>query len=142
MAPSATVEKPLNSTSPAAVIDCLHNHDLMVRVLSPTLISYELTSGDPSSGPTIYSVTDKRPVGQMTWKLTLTNQPEGVDSKVDAKPPMGSMIVESQWRVVDGVLREEAMIEGNMLTKKMARGNVEKQHPEAMDRIMAEAAKA
>jgi len=40
------------------------------------------------------------------------------------------------------VLREEAMIEGNMLTKKMARGNVEKQHPEAMDKIMAEAAKA
>jgi len=139
MAPTASVEKPLNSASPQAVIAALHNHDLFIKALCPDLISYELSSGDPSSGPTTYSVTDKKPVGKVTWKLTLTNKPDGIDSKVDAKPPMGAMLIDSQWRVVDGVLREDANIEGNMLTKKMARGNVEKQHPETIEKILAQA---
>jgi len=75
-------------------------------------------------------VTDKKPIGQTTFKLTLTNVADGIDTLVNAKPPVGTLTISGKWRVVDGTLREEVEIEANVLVKKMAKGNVEKSHPE------------
>ena len=141
MAPTATVSKPLPSTlSNSQAIAALHNHNLMIKAICPQLISYELESRTGNSGT--YKVTDKKPIGQTTYTLTLTNQPNGIDSLVNAKPPVGTLTIIGKWRVEGGKLIEEADIEGNMVTKKMAKGNVEKQHPEAMDLIFQEALKA
>lgn len=87
-------------------------------------------------------VTDKKPIGQTTYKLTLTNQPTGLDSLVNAKPPIGALNINSKWRVVEGNLVEEADIDGNMITKKMGKDTVTKEHPKAMVKILAAAAKA
>ncbi|KAF1954957.1 hypothetical protein CC80DRAFT_493343 [Byssothecium circinans] len=111
------------------VIAALHNHELMIKTLCPELISYEFESGDKDSQAT-YSVTDKKPIGQTTYKLTLTNVPTGVDSLVNAKPPVGTLTISGKWRVDDHTLVEDVEIEGNFVMKKMAKGNVEKTHPE------------
>lgn len=87
-------------------------------------------------------MTDKKPIGQTTYKLTLTNQPTGLDSLVNAKPPIGALNINSKWRVVEGNLVEEADIDGNMITKKMGKDTVTKEHPKAMVKILAAAAKA
>ncbi|KAK8251258.1 hypothetical protein IWZ00DRAFT_230556 [Phyllosticta capitalensis] len=127
---TTSISTPLPAgVTPEQVIKALHNHELMIKTLSPTLISHELESGDPS-GTATYSVTDKKPIGQATYKITLTTVPDGVDSLIDAKPPTGQLKVDSKWRVVNGELKEDVEIDGNMVTKKMAKGNVEKQHPE------------
>lgn len=119
------------TTSPDAVISTLHNHELYIKTTTPTLITYKLVSGTPELGQACeYEVTDKRPVGSATYKLTLTNVNDGINAVVNAKPPTGQLAVKSAWRVVEGNLKEEVDIEGNMLTKKMAKGNVEKSRPE------------
>ncbi|KAF2440083.1 hypothetical protein P171DRAFT_435895 [Karstenula rhodostoma CBS 690.94] len=117
----------------------------MIAALCPGLISYAFLSGDKTTEAT-YSVTDKKPIGQVhpthtptthiltppkqtTYKLTLTNVPDGINSLVNAKPPVGTLTIAAKWRVAEGQLVEEVEIEGNMLVKKMARGNVEKTHP-------------
>jgi hypothetical protein len=118
-----------NHISRDHVLAAIKNHDLMIKTLCPRLVSYELLSGD-STGEAVYSITDKKPLGETTFKLTLTTVEDGINSLVDAKAPVGAFIVTAKWRVVDGVLREDIEINANMLAKKMVRGNVEKSHPE------------
>ncbi|KAF2247638.1 hypothetical protein BU26DRAFT_552309 [Trematosphaeria pertusa] len=121
--------------SQTTVIAALHNHDLMIRTLCPALISYEFESGDMST-QAMYIVTDKKPIGQTTYKLTLTNVPDGVDSLVNAKPPVGVLTISGKWRVRNGQLVEDVEIDGNFMMKKMAKGNVEKTHPEQHTRLL------
>ncbi|KAK2054504.1 hypothetical protein LY76DRAFT_230696 [Colletotrichum caudatum] len=130
-----------------AVLATLHNHDLMVKTLCPSLISYNLESGSVGLGQAAtYSVTDKKPIGQTTYQLTITNLEEGVDTLVNAKPPVGTLVIAGKWRLVQEstglVLREEVSIDANMLMKKMAKGNVEKTHPEQHAALLVEAGKA
>ncbi|KAF2261196.1 hypothetical protein CC78DRAFT_360830 [Lojkania enalia] len=111
------------------VLAALHNHDLMIRTLCPSLISYAFESGNPSTQAT-YIVTDKKPIGQQTtYKLTLTNVASGVNSLVNAKPPVGILTIAGRWRVDNGHLVEDVEIDGNFMMQKMAKGNVEKTHP-------------
>ncbi|KAF1991672.1 hypothetical protein K402DRAFT_389063 [Aulographum hederae CBS 113979] len=140
MAPIIIEKKLPASTTPEAVIAVLHDHEQMIKCLSPQYIDSKLDEGDPATKAT-YSVTDKKPIGTTTYKLTLTNHADGVDTLVNAKPPVGTLTISGKWRVVDGTLKEEAEIDGNMLTKKMATGNLNKTHPEAMDLIFQNAAK-
>ncbi|KAK1595507.1 uncharacterized protein LY79DRAFT_546614 [Colletotrichum navitas] len=130
-----------------AVLATIHNHDLMVKTLCPALISYNLESGSAGIGQSAtYSVTDKKPIGQTTYQLTITNLEDGVDTLVNAKPPVGTLIITGKWRLVQEsaglVLREEVDIDANMIMKKMAKGNVEKTHPEQHAALLAEASKA
>jgi len=143
--PTTSVTTPITEgTSPAQVIAALHNHELYIKTTCPSLVSYNLISGTPSSDssePCVYEVTDKKPIGQTTYKLTLTNRPDGIDTLVNAKPPVGTLVIKGKWRVQDGVLREDVEIDANMLMKKMARTNVEKSHPEQHKVLISEAGK-
>ncbi|KAH7121039.1 hypothetical protein B0J11DRAFT_439197 [Dendryphion nanum] len=123
------------------VIAALHNHELMIKTLCPALVSYKFESGDINSQAT-YCVTDKKPIGQTTYKLTLTNTPNGVDSLVNAKPPVGVLTIAGKWRVQDGKLVEDVEIDGNFMMKKMAKGNVEKTHPQQHTLLLEQAVKA
>ncbi len=152
------IETSIGNTDAAVVIAALHNHDLMIKTVCPALVSYSFESGDKSTSAT-YSVTDKKPIGQVrpqhmqlsqrphtnlpqtTYKLTLTNVPDGVDSLVNAKPPVGILTIAGKWRVNDGKLTEDVVIDGNFMMKKVAKGNVEKTHPEQHAKLI-EAAKA
>ena len=142
MAPTTTIATPIPAgLSPETVIKTLHHHDLYIKTTCPQLIRYELESGDPASKAT-YNVTDKKPIGETTYKLTLTNVADGIDTLVDGKMPMGSMKIAGKWRVADGMLKEEVEIDANMVVKKMVKGNVEKSHPEHHASLYAEAQKA
>jgi hypothetical protein len=155
------ISTPLNGVDAAVVIAALHNHELMIKTLCPALVSYAFDSGDKATSAT-YTVTDKKPIGQVrlpfhhfptsslnshtnlaktTYKLTLTNVPTGVDSLVNAKPPVGTLTIAGKWRVDGGKLTEDVEIDGNFMMKKMAKGNVEKTHPEQHTKLL-EAAKA
>ncbi|KAI1340909.1 hypothetical protein F5Y15DRAFT_36022 [Xylariaceae sp. FL0016] len=131
--PSETsISTPLPAgASPDALISSLHIHELYIKTTCPQLISYAHVSGTPGiESPCVYEVTDKRPIGQTTYKLTLTNRSDGIDAVVDGKAPTGALMIKSQWRVAAGKLEESVEIESNMLMKKMIKGNVEKSHPE------------
>jgi len=142
MAPTTTVSTPLpEGLSPDTVLKTLHNHEVYIKATCPQLISYKLIEGDPATKAT-YEVTDKKPVGEATYKLTLTNVPDGIDTFVDGKMPMGSMKVSGQWRVADGVLKEELEIDANMVVKKLVKGNIEKSHPVHHVTLFTEAQKA
>jgi hypothetical protein len=78
---------------------------------------------------------------QTTYKLTLTNVTEGVDSLVNAKPPVGILTISGKWRVADGKLSEEIDIDANFMMKKVAKSNVEKTHPQQHMKLL-EAAQA
>jgi hypothetical protein len=78
---------------------------------------------------------------QTTYKLTLTNVSEGVDSLVNAKPPVGILTISGKWRVADGKLSEEIDIDANFMMKKVAKSNVEKTHPQQHMKLL-EAAQA
>lgn len=151
---SSTITTPIPSTIDApTLIATLHSHETMIAALCPGLISYEFISGDKATEAT-YSVTDKKPMGQVTptptlfaksypntpkqttYKLTLTNVPDGINSFVNAKPPVGSLTIAAKWRVAGGQLVEEVEIEGNFMIKKMAKGNVEKTHPEQHTKLI------
>ncbi|KAF2996218.1 hypothetical protein E8E13_002455 [Curvularia kusanoi] len=135
------IETSIGATPVATVIAALHNHELMIKTLCPALVSYAFESGDASTSAT-YSVTDKKPIGQQTtYKLTLTNVPDGVDSMVNAKPPVGTLTIAGKWRVTGGKLTEDVVIDGNFMMKKVAKGNVEKTHPEQHAKLL-EAASA
>jgi hypothetical protein len=139
MAPTTSVSTPIpDGVSPDAVIKALHSHENYIKATCPQLISYELESGDPSNSA-VYAVTDKKPIGQTTYKLTLTNQPDGIDALINAKPPVGTMTISSQWRVAGGQLKEDVEIDANMVMKKMAKGNVEKSHPDQHKTLIAQA---
>ncbi|KAF9732380.1 hypothetical protein PMIN01_09238 [Paraphaeosphaeria minitans] len=155
---SSTITTAIPSTIDAStLIATLHNHEIMIAALCPGLVSYEFISGDKTTEAT-YSITDKKPIGQRTttsspstiipntpkqttYKLTLTNVPDGIDSLVNAKPPVGALTIAAKWRVAGTQLVEEVEIEGNFMMKKMAKGNVEKTHPEQHTRLI-ELAKA
>jgi hypothetical protein len=146
---TTTVTTPVPAgMSREAVLAALHNHEMMVKTLCPQLISHSKESGDSAAldAPVVYSVTDKKPIGQTTYKLTLTNVADGVDSLVNAKPPVGTLTIAGKWRVVEEggklVLKEEVDIEANMLVKKMAKGNVEGTHPKQHVALLEQAAKA
>jgi hypothetical protein len=142
MAPTTTVSTPLPAgLSPETVINTLHSHELYIKATCPQLVKYNLVEGDPATKAT-YEVTDKKPIGETTYKLTLANVPDGVDTLVDGKMPMGSMKIAGQWRVVDGSLKEEVEIDANMVVKKIVKGNVEKSHPEHHVTLFTEAQKA
>ncbi|CAG5179594.1 uncharacterized protein ALTATR162_LOCUS9364 [Alternaria atra] len=61
----------------------------MIKTLSsPIKLAFE--SGDKATCA-VYTVTDKKPLGQQTYKLTPTNVPDGVDTPVNAQnPPLAS----------------------------------------------------
>ncbi|KAF2494240.1 hypothetical protein BU16DRAFT_528380 [Lophium mytilinum] len=120
------------------ILQALHNHELMIRTLCPSLITYSLESGNPASTAT-YSVTDKKPVGQTTYKLTLTNTPYGIKSLVQAKPSTGTLTIAGNWCISNGTLREDVEIEGNFMMKKMAKGNVERTHPQQHSLLLQQA---
>ncbi|KAF2090156.1 hypothetical protein K490DRAFT_35768 [Saccharata proteae CBS 121410] len=134
--PTTSVSTPIPSgLTEANVLAALHNHELMIKTLAPSLISYELQSGDASSSA-VYNITDKKPIGQTTYKLTLTNCDKGIDSLVNANPPVGTLTIAGQWRIDGNMLREDVEIDGNMLMKKMAKGNVDKTHPEQHAKLL------
>jgi hypothetical protein len=63
--------------------------------------------------------------------------PDGINSLVNAKPPVGTLTIAGKWRVANGALVEEVEIDGNFVMKKMAKGNVEKTHPEQHSKLLA-----
>ncbi|KAF0326674.1 hypothetical protein K4K61_012283 [Colletotrichum sp. SAR11_59] len=146
--PSTVVSTPVPAgVDRNQVLTAMHNHDLMVKTLCPALVSYKLESGSVGLGQSAtYSVTDKKPIGQTTYQLTISNLDDGVDTLVNAKPPVGTLVIQGKWRVVNEganlILREEVDIEANMLMKKMAKGNVEKTHPEQHAALLVQAGKA
>ncbi|KAF4835910.1 hypothetical protein CGCTS75_v002263 [Colletotrichum tropicale] len=146
--PSTVVSTPVPAgVDRSQVLAAMHNHDLMVKTLCPALVSYKLESGSVGLGQSAtYSVTDKKPIGQTTYQLTISNLEDGVDTLVNAKPPVGTLVIQGKWRVVNEganlILREEVDIEANMLMKKMAKGNVEKTHPEQHAALLVQAGKA
>lgn len=46
------------------------------------------------------------------------------------------LTIAGQWRVADGQLIEDVEIDGNFMMKKMAKGNVEKTHPEQHTKLI------
>ncbi|KAI0896114.1 hypothetical protein F4806DRAFT_466246 [Annulohypoxylon nitens] len=143
-----TISTPLpGGVDPSAVVALLHNHELYIRTTCPQLISFTRVSGPSPAAigePVLFQVVDRRPTGQTTYKLTLTNHAEGVDSLVDGKAPTGTMAIRTRWRVRGeaGLLEEEIEIDSNIITKKMVKGNIEKGHPEHHRTFLAEAARA
>ncbi|KAI0596715.1 hypothetical protein F4775DRAFT_283413 [Biscogniauxia sp. FL1348] len=165
MPAETTISTPLPAgISPEAVIAALHNHELYIRTTCPQLISYHKLSSPPSSSSSpaeaegsssdieagagvgqscSYEVTDKRPIGQTTYKLTLTRQRDGTDAVVEGRAPAGgALLITSRWRVRAGALDESVEIDSNLLMKKMVKGNVEKTHPDHHQGFLAEAARA
>lgn len=131
----APVETSISTTIPSgtsveAVISVLHNHDQYIKTACPQLISYKQVSGTPSlNSPCVYEVTDKKPIGQTTYPMTLTNREDGIDAFIDGKAPTGAIRIESKWRIVGDKLEETVKIDSNMLMNKMIKSNVEKNHP-------------
>jgi len=143
MTPTTTVSTPLpTGCTPEQAIAALHNHELYIRITCPQLVSHKLLSGKPDvNEPCVYEVTDKKPIGQTTFKLTLINVADGIDTLVNAKPPIGTLTISGKWRVVEGQLVEEVTIDANMLVRKMVKGNLEKSQPEQHVALLAEASK-
>lgn len=75
-------------------------------------------------------VTDKRPIGQTTFTLALTDTESGINAVIDGKAPTGSLHIESKWTVDADKIEELVSIDANMVMKKMIKGSVEKSHPE------------
>ncbi|KAI1308893.1 hypothetical protein F5Y03DRAFT_393260 [Xylaria venustula] len=132
MANETVIKTPLPAgTTEQAVINSLHNHELYIKTTCPQLISQKHVSGTPGlDQPCVYEVTDKRPIGQTTFQMTLTNVAEGVDAVIEGKAPTGSMTITSKWRARGGALEETVNIDSNIVTQKFIQGNVEKAHPE------------
>ncbi|KAI8932296.1 hypothetical protein NX059_010492 [Plenodomus lindquistii] len=126
--PTSHISTPLNGVEASIVIAALHNHDLMIRTLCPALVSYAFESGNMRAQAT-YSITDRKPNGQTTYRITLTNTSFGVDSLVNAKPPVGVLTISGKWRVSGGQLIEDVEIDANFMMKKVAKTNVDKTHP-------------
>ncbi|TID15999.1 polyketide synthase protein [Venturia nashicola] len=145
MAPTTTINTSLPaSATPESVIAAMHNHDVFIKITTPALITFTKTSTEEPAldVPIAYSITDKKPVGQTTYTLTLTNRTNGIDTHVLAKPPVGSLIIKGEWRVVDGTIKEDVDIDTNFAIKRMVKGNIEKTHPEQHTQLIAEAGKA
>lgn len=122
------------------ILDCLRNHDIFFRITCPQLISYQLVSGVSNIGESVlYEVTDRRPIGETTYNLTLTNRDDGVDAKVEGRTAAGPMTIASKWRVVGNELQEEVVIES--LLKSMIKCTIERNHPDHHRGFFAEAMK-
>ncbi|KAI0977131.1 hypothetical protein F4678DRAFT_455276 [Xylaria arbuscula] len=144
MANETVINTPLPAgATEQAVINSLHNHELYIKTTCPQLISQKHVSGTPGPDqPCVYEVTDKRPIGQTTFQMTLTNVAEGVDAVIEGKAPTGSMTIMSKWRARGGALEETVNIDSNIVTQKFIKGNVEKAHPEFHQNFFTEAVKA
>ncbi|KAI8960585.1 hypothetical protein F5Y11DRAFT_264608 [Daldinia sp. FL1419] len=170
MSAETTISTPLPAgVQPNVVVALLHDHEAYIRTTCPQLISYSrippptihpsdansngnVAGSSPSPSPPppppavdeprTFEVTDRRPTGQTTYRLTLTNRADGIDSAVDGKAPTGSMAIRSRWRVRGdaGLLEETADIESNMITRKMVKSNIERSHPGYHRTFLAEAA--
>jgi hypothetical protein len=135
MAATTTVTTPLPADiTPVAVIKILHDHDAYIKLTTPLLVSYKLESDETSAadgtGVAIYTVTDKKPIGQVNYKLTLTNVGDGIESLVNAKTPMGALTIKTKWTVLEGTITEDVEVEANFVMKNRVKGNVEKSHAE------------
>lgn len=155
MSPKATavIKTPLpTGVEDEDIIASLHDHALMINMLCPQLIECVMTAGEKDRTAT-YAVTDKKPFGkvsnqavffnrisqsfgrnltgnQTTYHLTLTNNKEGVDSLVVAKPTMTTLTIAGKWRVEGSHLIEDVEINSNLVFRNMAKTNVEKTHPD------------
>ncbi|KAI1397842.1 hypothetical protein F4819DRAFT_490183 [Hypoxylon fuscum] len=148
-----TITTPLPAgCQPVGVLAYLHDHQAYIRITCPQIISHRRLSGPtisvvvPNDEPCAFEVTDRRPTGQTTYKLTLTNKPDGIDSLVEGKAPTGTMAIKTRWRVrsdaeAGNVLDEEVEIDSNMITKKIIKSNIEKGHPVYHQTFVAEAVK-
>jgi hypothetical protein len=132
MAPTTTINTAFPADIlPSTLISLLHDHEIYIKMTCPQMISHELESGNAStSEPCVYRITDKKPIGQTTYTLKLTNTADGIDTLVNAKPPVGTLTITGKWRVVERQLVETVDIEANMIMKKMVKGNLEKSHAE------------
>ncbi|KAF2621266.1 hypothetical protein BU25DRAFT_463868 [Macroventuria anomochaeta] len=92
------------STTFARALECLHNHDLLIR-LDPELAHYS-TLPSPSSAPSTkrYKVTDSMhtlPAGlwdtTVTFEADITNTEDGIEWIIRA--PLG-LVQRTTWRVV------------------------------------------
>ncbi|KAI0108723.1 hypothetical protein GGR51DRAFT_559036 [Nemania sp. FL0031] len=125
-----------------AVINILHNHDAYIKTTCPQLISQKHVSGTPGlEQPCVYEITDKKPIGQTTYKMTLTNVAEGVDAVIEGRAPTGSMTIRSKWRARAGKLEEAVEIESNAVTRMLIKGNIEKEHTGYQNGFFAEVAR-
>ncbi|KAF2668654.1 hypothetical protein BT63DRAFT_282420 [Microthyrium microscopicum] len=130
-APTTTITTPLlEGLAPEKVIAVFHDHDTYIKATCPQLIDYKLESGDATSKnePVVYSVTDKKPMGQTTYKLTIVNLDDGVDTLVNAKPPVGTLTITGEWRVTGGNIVEKVHLDCNFVMKKMVKSNVDSTH--------------
>ncbi|KAJ4364096.1 hypothetical protein N0V83_009551 [Neocucurbitaria cava] len=110
----------------------------MIRTLCPALVSYSYESGNKHTQATYY-IIDRTPSGQTTYTLTLTNTPHGVNSLVNARPPVGILTISGKWRVSGGQLVEEVEIDANFMMKKVAKSNLERVRPEQHVKLLWEA---
>ncbi|KAI0852320.1 hypothetical protein F5Y00DRAFT_193100 [Daldinia vernicosa] len=181
MPAETTISTPLPAgVQPSVLVALLHDHEIYIRITCPQLISYTRisppssssssssscsppsssssdSSSDSSNNPNVdephtFQVTDRRPTGQTTYRLTLTNRAEGIDSAVDGKVPTGSIAIRSRWRVGGRgrsgddddagllLLEEYVDVESNMITKKMVKSNIKRSHPAYHRSFLAEAA--
>lgn len=138
-----TITTPIPSSTPvSSVINVLHNHEFIIK-LSP-IEDHRLVSGSPNDQAT-YSVTDRKPiVGKTTFEYTITNQSDGIDTKVIANPPPGKLIIAARWRIVQeggqNVIKEDVTIEGSRMMTGTVKGTVDKNHKEWHQKIIEKAA--
>jgi hypothetical protein len=105
----------------ASLIRILHDHQPIVNALAPGNTACKLMSGDPAAmeSPCEYSVTAPTPIGTSTYPLTITNLPDGVDTLVQPKVPVGKLEIRAKWRVANAQLVEDVEIDGNFMTKRL-----------------------
>ena len=121
-----------SNVNEAALIQILHSHQNIIDALAPGNTAAVIVSGDASTigSPTMYNVTAPTPVGTtQTYPLTITNLADGIDTFVQPKPPVGKLEIKSKWRVANGQLTEDVDIDGNFMTKRMAKSTCESKHP-------------
>ncbi|KAM0722608.1 hypothetical protein Q7P37_002049 [Cladosporium fusiforme] len=142
MATTSVVTSVPSHVSEASLIKALHDHANIIDALAPGNTAQTLISGDPLyiGTPCVYNITAPTPVGTSTYPLTITNLADGVDTLAQPKPPVGKLEIKAKWRVAKGHLREDVVIDGNFMTKRMAKGNVEKNHPGKHGELMQKAA--
>ncbi|KAK8022077.1 hypothetical protein PG993_012844 [Apiospora rasikravindrae] len=147
MPSETTITTPIpTSVARDAVLAALHDHDRYIRTTCPALISYAHLSSNPATTPDslpaeVYEVTDKRPIGQTTFRLTLTDLPGEGDRRADrgqgAHGQHGHQVALPRARgAPQNTLEERVAIDSNMLMNKMIKGNVEKSHPEQHQKFM------
>jgi hypothetical protein len=147
MTSTSIISTPIpNGLSPEALIAILHNHPFYLKVTNPDLTSFNMSSGPspPTIGvPCVYAVTSKSPQGEHTVDQELVNHPEGADTRVTIKLPVGGMMtIQAKWRVNGGVLKEEVELEAGYLMRKMAKRPIEKIAMEQHKTFFEEAGKA